>query len=118
MLQRGLNQAELAKKMKVSHVQISRYLKGMDYPTWPKIKALIRALNCKPEELLGEIPSATTVTTDAKTVTQEQLLAALKEYGFPESALDFVRRLFGSELEPWQVAAVDAIIKGGKKKEG
>jgi len=117
MLHRDMNQAELAKKMGVSQVQISRYLKGMDYPTWTKIKMLLRVLKCRPEELLGDIPSGATIAAEARPINKEQILAELKKLGFSEQSLTIIRRLQGAALPPFVMEAIDALIKGSKKEE-
>lgn len=119
MLQRGLSQTDLAKKLRISQVQVGRYLKGHDFPRMVKFRMLMRVLNCTYEDLMGPAPSAAKLAADIKSVDKEQLLAALKEAGYPPELIEFMRRLHGVKLQEWQIKIIDtAISEGEKKKEG
>lgn len=115
--EKGLNQVELAEKVGVSHASVNRWIAGKDFPRYGKLKKLIRILGVTPTELLGDFPSVSIVQADIKPLDKEQFLAALEKEGLPPEVIEIIRRLHGDKLEPWQVEAIDAIIKGGKKKE-
>ena len=49
-----MEQVDLARKMGVSRVTISRWENGQSYPSVPKFKELAEVLGCSMEELIDE----------------------------------------------------------------
>lgn len=54
MLERGLSQAELARRMGVSRTCMHQWYWGLNEPSIEKLKRLRRVLGCTFEELIGE----------------------------------------------------------------
>ncbi len=118
MVKKGINQVEMAKKLRVTQATISQWISGHSYPRYPKMKMLLRILDCTPDELFGGPPSVGRASVEIKRLDFDELIAALEKEGFPADAVAFVRKLHRAKLQPWQVEAIDAIMKaGGQKKE-
>lgn len=54
MNENGVNQAELAKKTKLTEASISRYVNGSRFPSSKSILKLSKALNCRVDDLVNE----------------------------------------------------------------
>lgn len=54
MNENGVNQAELAKKTKLTEASISRYVNGARFPSSKSILKLSKALNCSVDDLVNE----------------------------------------------------------------
>lgn len=57
---RGLTQAELGRRAELQESWVSQFEIGSRLPSMPVFRRLVIALDCKPELLLGIVPSAET----------------------------------------------------------
>lgn len=53
-IQNGLTQAQLAKALGVTSAAVGNYEQGISFPKETVLRKLFNALNCTPNELLGE----------------------------------------------------------------
>ena len=54
MYENGINQADLAKKAKLTEASISRYINGTRFPSSKSMLKLSKALNCSIDDLVNE----------------------------------------------------------------
>ena len=73
----GLMQVQLAERIGISPVTLSRYETGSRTPRWSNVEVMCRELKCSADELMGEDPTVPRAVATAR----RRIVPASRELG-------------------------------------